>query len=309
MKINLMKNVILYTEQKHSTFKHQLRLCAKKRNDDWASDILGRIEVVNDLPAAEERYHQSCNSNFRTLKNIPEKYRNNSEVNKKVRGRPSNNASSEAFLDTMKYLESHENEQLSVVELLNIMSEKCGNDSYSSVYMKKRILEYFGDNIIIAEINGKHDVVTFKSEAHAILHQFYKRNKSDECKTEKAAIISTAARFILNDIKAMDKGKNTYPQAPEIKSLISNLDYLPESLQLFLQKVIKNKQGKKKIASNGQSIVQTATPRSLICPLQLELGVMVHHMSGSKMMVDCLSNLGKLKIKVLIFSYWLKVAD
>ncbi|KAH3752647.1 hypothetical protein DPMN_187268 [Dreissena polymorpha] len=118
----------------------------------------------------------------------------------------------------MKYLESHENEQLSVVELVNIMSEKCWNDSYSSVCMKKRILEYFGDNIIIAEINGKHDIVTFKSEAHAILHSFYKRNKSDECKTEKAAIISTAARFILNDIKAKDKGKNTYPQAPEITS-------------------------------------------------------------------------------------------
>ena len=75
-------------------FQASIKALCKKRNDDWASDILGRIEVVNDLPAAEARYHQSCNSNLRTLKNIPEKYRNNSEVNKKVRGRPSNNASS-----------------------------------------------------------------------------------------------------------------------------------------------------------------------------------------------------------------------
>ena len=277
-------------------FQASIKSLCKTRNDEWACDILGRIEFVNDLPAAEARYHQRCNSNFRTFKNIPERYRTRNEAVKKVKGRPSNVLSSEAFKETMNYFEVHVNDQLSVVELVNIMSEKCGNDAYSCVYMKKKIFEYFGDNIIIAEVNGKHDVVTFKSEAHAILHSFYKRNKSDECKSEKDAIIRTAARFILNDIKAMEKAKDIYPQAPEISSLSANLDYLPESLQVFLQKVIDNKQGKKKIASIGQAIVQTATPRSIICPLQLGLGVMVHHMSGSKIMVDCLNNLGNCKI-------------
>ena len=273
-------------------FQISIKTLCKTRNDEWANEILGRIEGVNDLPAAEARYHQSCNSNFRTFKNIPEKYRSTSEIGKKGRGRPCNTTSIKAFLDTMQYFESHENEQLSVVDLVNIMSERCGNDSYSSVYMKKKMLEYFGDNIIIAEVNGKQDVVTFKSEAHAILHAFYKRSKSDECKSEKEAIITTAARFILNDIKSMDKRKDIYPQASQITAMETNLEYLPDSLQLLLQKVIDNKQGKKKIASIGQSIVQTATPRSLLCPLQLGLGVMVHHMSGSKMLVDCLSSLG-----------------
>jgi hypothetical protein len=279
-------------------FQDSIKGICKTRNDDWASEILGRIEGVNDLPAAEARYHQSCNSNFRTFKNVPEKFQHSTrEKNEKNRGRPSNTASSEAFLEIMKYFEMHENEQLTVVDLVNIMDEKCGNHSYSSVYMKKKILEYFGDIIIIAEVNGKHEVVTFKSEAHAILHSFYKRSKRDECMSEKEAIITTAARLILNDIKNMEKGKDIYPPATEIKSLSSNLNYLPDSLHLFLQKVIDNKQGKKKIASIGQSIVQTATPRSLVCPLQLGLGVMIHHMSGSKMMVDCLNNLGSYKIK------------
>ena len=273
-------------------FQVSIKTLCKTRNDEWANEVLGRVEGVNDLPAAEARYHRSCNSNFRTFKNIPEKYRANYDNGKKVRSRPCNMSSVTAFSETMQYFECHENEQLSVVDLVDIMRDKCGGNSYSSVYMKKKMLDYFGDNIIIAEVDGKQDVVTFKSEAHAILHTFYKRNKSDECKSEKEAIITTAARFILNDIKSMDKCKDNYPQASQISALDTNLEYLPDSLQLLLQKVIDNKQGKKKIVSIGQSIVQSATPRSLICPLQLGLGVMVHHMSGSKMLVDCLSSLG-----------------
>ena len=31
-----------------------------KRNDEWGSVLLGRLENINDLPAAEGRYHRAC---------------------------------------------------------------------------------------------------------------------------------------------------------------------------------------------------------------------------------------------------------
>ena len=42
--------------------------------DDWALAVLCRIESVNELRAEDDVYHKTCNSNFRTRKNIPAKH-------------------------------------------------------------------------------------------------------------------------------------------------------------------------------------------------------------------------------------------
>ncbi|XP_045199496.1 uncharacterized protein LOC123553863 [Mercenaria mercenaria] len=138
----------------------------------------------------------------------------------------------------------------------------------------------------------KHDVVTFKSTAHSILHSFYNRNGKQNSESEQKAIILTAAKLIFSDIKSGEYSKEIYPTASEIMSLESNLKYVPESLQIFLNKIIDNKQGEKKIASIGQAIVQAACPRSVIAPLQIGLGVQVHHLVGSKMLLESLHSLG-----------------
>lgn len=41
------------------------------RNDEWSHDVMGRLALAIDLPAADAVYQQSCNVNFRTLRNIP----------------------------------------------------------------------------------------------------------------------------------------------------------------------------------------------------------------------------------------------
>ncbi|KAH3883897.1 hypothetical protein DPMN_007865, partial [Dreissena polymorpha] len=40
-------------------FQASIKALCKKRNDDWATDILGRIEVVNDLPASEAQHFRT----------------------------------------------------------------------------------------------------------------------------------------------------------------------------------------------------------------------------------------------------------
>ncbi|KAH3842451.1 hypothetical protein DPMN_115946 [Dreissena polymorpha] len=42
------------------------------------------------------------------------------------------------------------------------MSEKCGNDSYSSVYIMEQILEYFGDHQIQAWIGNDIDPLQWR---------------------------------------------------------------------------------------------------------------------------------------------------
>ena len=47
-----------------------------------------------------------------------------------------------------------------------------------------------------------------------------------------------------------------------------------------------------KIAAIGQAIAQTTRPRSLIPPLQIGLGVQLHHQYGSRFLIETLNSLG-----------------
>lgn len=52
-----------------------------------------------------------------------------------------------------------------------------GATAYCHTHLKAKIEEYFGDQIIITEINGKHNVVTFRSTAENILNEFHTTNQ------------------------------------------------------------------------------------------------------------------------------------
>ena len=50
-----------------------LNICLQK-NDVWSDTVRARIKQVNDLPAADALYHQTCSSYFKTGKDIPEEF-------------------------------------------------------------------------------------------------------------------------------------------------------------------------------------------------------------------------------------------
>ena len=68
--------------------------------------------------------------------------------------------------------------------------------------MKSKLKEHFDNRIIQTEINGKTNVLTFRSTAKAILHECYAHRKADP-ETEKKRIIETAAKLIKDDIKSV----------------------------------------------------------------------------------------------------------
>ena len=65
-------------------FQVNIENICRERNDSWSTNVLSRIQFVQDLHAADAVYHQKCSVNFRTGKSLPSPTPNK----KKTTGRP-----------------------------------------------------------------------------------------------------------------------------------------------------------------------------------------------------------------------------
>ncbi|CAC5391483.1 unnamed protein product [Mytilus coruscus] len=173
------------------------------------------------------------------------------------------------------------------------MKEYCRNedDPYSSKYMKRKLLDHFGPSIVIVEINGKPDAVTFKMTASEILHEFYNQPKDEDIQVKQNRLIA-AAKLILNDIKRIPTNKEVYPDPSILSSIIANQEFLPATLRTFLTTLLKSTTSDIKIYSVGQGVMQTTRPRVIMAPLQVGLGIQLHHHFSSKYLIDVLHTLG-----------------
>ncbi|XP_060587651.1 uncharacterized protein LOC132743142 [Ruditapes philippinarum] len=250
-----------------------IRKC-KERNDLWGIAVLGRIEHIIDLPGADAVYHQICNTNFRTGKDIPMKYQSNTSKRPKLSarspGRPINRDQQLAFDKLVRYVETSEGKVISVSDLVKKMTELCGDKSYTAKHMKNKLIEHFGSDIVIGNLDGKSDIITLKTTASSIIHNFHKRQQNEQS-DEQENIITTAAKLIKNDIQSIQCDKSFYPSSENVKSLKENLAFLPTSLLVFLNNIFVEKNSDVKIATIGQAIMQACIPRNVICPLQLGL--------------------------------------
>ena len=246
------------------------------RSDAWGDRVRARLLVVCDLPAADAVYHQACSSNFRTDKQIPLKFVQNEAVQKKQKlGRPSKSTHSggrpvldeklQAFEKVTEFLEENDDEQNTLSDLVDKMREylaESNTEPYSQRHMKDKLIEHFGGRVIVTTVNGKPNVVTMRQTVANILLEFH-TNQSKDPITQKKAILEAAAKFILHDIKQMETGQKAYPSSNDVESVEANLNFLPDSLQFFLGKILTTKDAELKMASIGQAIIQAIMPRSL----------------------------------------------
>ena len=192
----------------------------------------------------------------------------------------------------MNFLKENDDEQITVMDLMDKMEEYLGDSAtaaYSRTHMKARLQEHFGDQIIITEINGKPNVVTFRSTASAILHEFHSQQKEVDLDSEKLSIIRIASRLIKNDIKLLQTSSEVYPSIETEAE--KNVDFLPATLKIFLEGILVGKDNVK-LASIGQAIVQAARPRVILAPLQVGLAVQLHHNFASRFLIDTLHRHG-----------------
>ena len=252
---------------------------------------------MNDLHAADAGYHNLCSVNFRTFKDIPQQFQTEEikQCKKPKLGRPQDVTRSEAFLHVVHYFEENDEEQMSIRDLIAIMEstlEGTGYDAYGFTHMKTKLQEYFGDKIIIAEINGRPNVITLTSTAKQILHDFYFRPRQDDPGMEKLRIIETAGILIKNELKSVKQAKDVYPTAEDMSSVTETMKYIPQSLSLLLKAMFVSKDVTLKVAAIGQAIMQASRPRTCKPPLQIRLAVQMHHHFASRFLVDTLNSLG-----------------
>lgn len=279
-------------------FQSSVEAACRKRNDKWGEQVFSRIQMAHsDLHAADAVYHAQCNSNFRTGKQMPQTITAVSEDNLKRRktsftGRPKNYAAENCFGTIMSRLEK-ERSQISIADLTREMEKICGaENAYSVVHMKKKIREYFGNSVVLTEEEGKPTVLTFRDNVSSILHDFYNRVGKENKDEEKKSIISTAAQLIKDDIKLLPSKDDYYPSAKEVESDTSNAEYVPRSLRMFLNSLFSEADSVKKVSAIGHAIIQSTRPRCLLAPLQIGLGIQMHHHFGSRFLVDTLCSLG-----------------
>ena len=95
---------------------------------------------------------------------------------KSKQGRSLEEERSWAFKKVIEYFEKNDEEQLTIMELTNKMAEILEDsdcEPYTAWYLKKKIIERFGDDVVIAEIDGRPDVITMRPTVTRILHNFH----------------------------------------------------------------------------------------------------------------------------------------
>ena len=115
------------------------------------------------------------------MKQIPQCFQGEDYVLKKRKvGRPVAIDREQAFLQVIDYLERNDEELTTIQDLILQMAnalENSESEAYGQTRMKEKLLEHFGDKIVITEINGMKNIVTFRQKAASIITDFLQATK------------------------------------------------------------------------------------------------------------------------------------
>ena len=89
--------------------------------------------------------------------------------------------------------------------------------------MKRRLLDHYGERVIISEVKGKVDIITLRSTTSIILKKFYILPYSKDPEIQKLRVIETAAKLI----KTVETRRYVYHSAEAISTPEKCLACLP----------------------------------------------------------------------------------
>ena len=134
----------------------------------WANEVLARIEYSRDLMATNSVYHQSYSIEFRLGKYPDEDcYEPLANKRKTISSRMFDIKREDAFLQAVNCLQENVKKQLTIQDLITKMDQLC-ESPFSFKHVKRRLLDYFGESVIITEIKGKLNIITLRSMASYI---------------------------------------------------------------------------------------------------------------------------------------------
>ncbi len=267
--------------------KESIQHAAAARNDEWGRTVSARVEaVISDLVAAEARYHTPCYCKFFKM------------PSNRKKGRPTDDDSAAAFDRLYSFLRDNDECQYSLEELFDKLSEYLPDSISvcSERSMKRKLLDHFGDDIIITCLPGKKSVICFRNTGYKILSSAWYTQKSQDQKQERLRIVKTAAAIVREDIRSMAYDIDGY--APADNAYDDTNSVVPETLNTFMDNVINTgKKGpktdrKRKCTVINHAIITATRPRSFISMIQVGLSVYVHRHVGSRHLTDILYAMG-----------------
>ena len=87
----------------------------------------------------------------------------------------------------------------------------AGEDIYSAKWLKQKLTDRYGKSLYFAEIDGRPNIVCFKSSTSSIINEKWYNEKRS-----KLQDVETAAKIILSEIRAMDCNNDHYPTVEDI---------------------------------------------------------------------------------------------
>ena len=138
--------------------------------------------------------------------------------------------------------------KITIKDLVSRMENNLADSehsAYSHTHMQLKLQEHFGDRVILTEVNGKPNAVTFRNKAEAVLRDFYSQNEKADPDTDKARRVEAAAKLIRDDIKAVETPHGVYPACDELGS-DETISFLSKSLRALLEGIIVGKGVQKK---------------------------------------------------------------
>ena len=175
----------------------------KGHTDDWSCEVRGRIETVSSLQAQEAVYHRRCLQLLSLQRDRPTCGRESDEATPAKKKRDINletDPRSAVFFKVIEFLKESDEEHLTMKQCQDKIKEFT-DKPYSRKWFKSRLMQYYGDSVIIAGRGGCQNVFYFKDHAKHLLYEFYRQRRLEQGDDEKARVIKLAAELIRSDIK------------------------------------------------------------------------------------------------------------
>lgn len=257
---------------------------ANSSQSDEAREVRRRISNIPSLMEIGAKYHSSCRAKFLAL--------TDSDRTKSA-GRPASDNVQRAFQQVYDHINSIGPEQIDLKEIKTIL----GDVSLSNKYIKERLSEHYGNEIIFSTFAQK-TIITFRKSISKIINDNWYTARKASPEEERLRIVESAAKIIYEDIRCMAFNDQHYLAADKFLNNVGNETHMPKSLEQFLNRIImQDKKGDrtkpeiKKIAI-GHAIISAVKPKSFLSPLLLAFSIYLHRKYASKSLLDVTSRLG-----------------
>nr|XP_055038535.1 uncharacterized protein LOC129426304 [Misgurnus anguillicaudatus] len=158
---------------KTDTLAKSVLECCDNRADQWAFTVKGRIKYYgSDLHAADCVYHHLCSSSFRNGYNIPIQFQKDPEAKRRKSGRPKNEDQEQAFMKVCFYLESNDEEQLTITHLRDKIKESLthpDSEPYGNQYLKRKLRQQYQDNETRRKVAGIGQAIVQAARPRAVV--------------------------------------------------------------------------------------------------------------------------------------------